>query len=61
MRGIERVQDVPVGDVIVGHRQVLALVQTALVLERDVRHRRPGQEGGGVGGDDLVDWVALRP
>ncbi len=36
--GAERVQHVCVGDVVVGHRQVLTLVEVALVLEQDVGH-----------------------
>ena len=34
--GIEGVQDVGVGDVVVGHGEVLTEVQRALVLEGDV-------------------------
>ena len=36
MRGVERGQDVRVSDVVVRHRQMLALVQRALILEQDV-------------------------
>jgi hypothetical protein len=54
MRGIERGEYVRVGDVVVGHRQALALVERALPLKRDVRDVRARQERRRVRGDHLV-------
>src|SRR6188472_3232320 len=54
MRRVERGEDVGADDVVVGHREVVAEVEDALVLEQDVFHVRAGEEGRGVRSDDLV-------
>ena len=54
VRGVERVQDVPAGDRARDDREVIAEVDHAVVLHRDVRDVRPREEAAGVRAHQLV-------